>query len=393
MRVSSLVAAVSDPPVAEAKAWVAGRTFGPERPLVDVSQAVPSYPPAIELREHLADVVRADDTASYAPVVGLARTRAAVARHLRAAYATEIDAIDGDEHVLVTAGCNQSFCLAIGALCEPGDEVVLPRPWYFNHEMWLRANGVGVVTLPLDATRGMVPEPYAVAAAITPRTRAIVLVTPNNPCGVVYPPAVIEACFDIARDAGVALVLDETYKDFRPSTDPPHALFRRADWPDTLVHLFSFSKVFSLAGYRCGSLVARPDVLRAAAKLADCETIGAPRIAQVAVEFAIDHLGNWVEARRREMSDRLDRFASELAAAGTGYETVAAGSFFAYLRHPFAGEPARAVAQRLADAHDLLTIPGECFGPQQEHFLRLAFGNVVADHMPLVAQRLAESSR
>jgi aspartate/methionine/tyrosine aminotransferase len=203
---------------------------------------------------------------------------------------------------------------------------------------------------------------------------------------------VIEAFFDIARDAGVALVVDETYKDFRTTTAPPHSLFARADWSATLVHLFSFSKVFSLAGYRCGSLVAHPDVLREAAKLADCETIGAPRVAQEAVTFAIDHLGDWVDARRAEMCDRLDRFAAELAGAATGYEVVAAGSFFAYLRHPFDGEAARTVARRLADDHDLLTIPGECFGPAQEPYLRLAFGNVVADHMPLVAQRLAEST-
>jgi aspartate/methionine/tyrosine aminotransferase len=389
MRLSPLVAAVSDPPVAEAKRWIAGRTFAPDRPLVDLSQAVPSYPPATELRNHLADVVRRDDTGGYAPVLGLDHARGAVARHLSDAYAGTV----GVDQVLITAGCNQSFCLAVGALCGPGDEVILPEPYYFNHEMWLRANGIGAVTLSLDAARGMVPDPDAVAAAITPRTRAVVLVTPNNPCGVVYPPAVIEACFDLARAAGIALIVDETYKDFRATTAPPHALFARDDWPATLVHLFSFSKVFSIAGYRCGSLVAAPDVLREAVKLADCETIGAPRVAQEAVAFGIEHLTDWVEHRRREMNERLDRFGRELAAAPGGYETVAAGAFFAYLRHPFAQEPARIVAKRLADDHDLLVIPGECFGAGQEPFLRLAFGNVAAADMPLVAQRLAESSR
>ncbi len=389
MRVSPLVASVGDPPVAEAKSWIAGRTFSSDLPLLDLSQAVPSYPPAMALREHLAAVVLRPDASGYPPSAGLDGTRSSVAAHLRAGYGGDV-ALD---HVMITAGCNQSFCLAIGALCAPGDEVVLPVPYYFNHEMWLRANGIEVASVPLDAARGMVPDPAAIARRVTDRTRAIVLVTPNNPCGVVYPAAVIEACYDVAERAGIALILDETYKDFRTTTAAPHRLFERPGWPETLVHLFSFSKVFSLAGYRVGSLIAGTPVLREALKLADCETIGAARVSQEAVTFALEHLGEWAEERRIEMCDRVEHFTSALAEARSGYELVSAGAFFAYVRHPFDGVPARVVARRLADEHNLLTIPGEYFGVHQEQFLRLAFGNVTGDELTAVAQRLATSAR
>src|SRR4051794_19712993 len=141
MRLSPVVVSVFEPPVAEVKEWIAGRTFSSDRPLVDVSQAVPGYPAADALREHLAEVVRQPSTGTYAPVLGLSSTRAATAAHLTARYGGAVES----EQVMITAGCNQAFCLAIGALCEPGDEVVLPVPYYFNHQMWLDANGVRAV--------------------------------------------------------------------------------------------------------------------------------------------------------------------------------------------------------------------------------------------------------
>ena len=123
----------------------------------------------------------------------------------------------------------------------------------------------------------------AIAARITARTRALVLVTPNNPTGAIYSPAFIKQCFELAKAHGFALVLDETYKDFRddPGT-PPHPLFARPDWQDTLVHLYSFSKVYALPGYRVGSLTAGAMLQAEIAKLLDCITICAPRIGQFA---------------------------------------------------------------------------------------------------------------
>ena len=295
---------------------------------------------------------------------------------------------------MVTTGCNQAFCLAIGALCSPGDDVVLPTPYYFNHHMWLRACGITPVPLALSGERGMLPDPTAVERSITERTRAVVLVTPNNPCGVVYPPDLIEAVFAVAEHHGVALILDETYKDFRTTTDPPHSLFARPDWRDALVHLYSFSKMLSLAGYRAGSLMAAPHVLDAAAKLADCETIGRRRVAQEAVAFGLSEaLGPWVDHRRRAMCERVDHLDRVMAARPGGFEVVTSGAFFAYVRHPFASEGAAAVARRLAIEHNLFTIPGDAFGAGQDRYLRLAFGNVDRDGITAAVDRLAEAGR
>ena len=157
------------------------------------------------------------------------------------------------------------------------------------------------------------------------------------------------------------------------------------------MHLFSFSKVFSLAGYRVGSLTAAPHVLREAVKLADCQTIAAPTLSQHAVAFALANLDEWVALRRAEMLDRVAAFRSAMAAA-PHYEVVSSGAYFAYVRHPFTGAPAAIVAQRLADDHNVLCIPGSSFGPDQGAFLRLAFGNITNDEMDELARRLMSAT-
>ena len=229
-----------------------GRVFPPEKPLLDLAQAVPAYPPADALTAHLASAVRQPEMARYTPIVGRDDLRSALADALSDAYRGRVTR----DHVAITAGCNQAFCLALMALAGPGDETILAAPSYFNYQMWLEMLGISPVYLPFRPERGGVPDPADAAARITPRTRAIVLVTPNNPTGAIYPPEAIEGFHRLAREAGLALVLDETYRDFLPGDGPPHGLFARPDWDETLVHLYSFSKVYSLTGYRVGALAA-----------------------------------------------------------------------------------------------------------------------------------------
>ncbi len=383
LRPNPLLAAVAAPPIAEAQSWIKGRRFAPDRPLIDLAQAVPGYPPPAELTAHLAGAVGAAEVARYTAIEGLDELRAALAADIAGAYGAGV----GPEAVLVTAGCNQAFCLATLALAAAGDEVILPLPYYFNHQMWLEMLGVTAVHLPFRPERGGVPDPADAAARITSRTRAIVLVTPNNPTGAVYPPETIAEFYDLAKARGLALVIDETYRDFMPQDGPPHGLFADPDWADTLVHLYSFSKVFSLTGYRVGAVVCGPDLAAQIAKAMDCVAICAPHIGQLAALYGLRHLGPWRRDNTTMMRDRLVALRRALLRNDTGYELVSAGAYFAYLRHPF-DRPAAEVAPRLAAEHNLLCLPGEMFGPGQERYLRFAFANVSAETMPAIADRL-----
>jgi len=388
-RVNPSLAAVAEPPIAEAHGWIKGRDFPADKPLIDVAQALPGYPPPKELTDHLARVIGEPAMARYTDIDGLPELRAALAADTAAAYGAAID----PAQVTITAGCNQAFCLAVLALASAGDEVILPLPYYFNHQMWLDMQGVRAVHLPFRPDRGGVPDPAEAAPLITGRTRAIVLVTPNNPTGAVYPPDVIAAFYRLAQARGVALVVDETYRDFLPADDPPHSLFRDPAWPETLVHLYSFSKVFCLTGYRVGAVICGPRLGAEIAKAMDTVAICAPRIGQAAAIYGLKTQGAWRRGNTQLMRDRLQALRQAFRRNDLGYEVVSSGAYFAYLRHPFDGRPAAEVARRLADRQNILCLPGTMFGAGQDAFLRFAFANVAAEAMPAIAERLAADAR
>jgi aspartate/methionine/tyrosine aminotransferase len=388
LALNPLLAAIAAPPIPEAHSWIEGRSFPAEKPLIDVAQAVPGYPPPKALTDHLAGLLGEPESARYTDVPGLPALRAALARDMGDFYGATIAA----EDVSITAGCNQAFCLALLALARAGEEVILPLPYYFNHQMWLDMQGVTVRHLPFRPERGGVPDPAEAAAMIGPRTRAIVLVTPNNPTGAIYPPEAIAEFFHLARRHGIALVLDETYRDFLPTDAAPHGLFAEPGWRDTLVQLYSFSKVYCLTGYRVGSIIAGPALGAEIAKAMDTVAICAPRIGQMAALYGIGHLGPWRRGNTALMRARLAALLTSLGRNDLGYRLISAGAYFAYLAHPFDGRPAIQVARRLADEQNVLALPGSMFGPGQEAYLRLAFANAEAAAMPALAARLADDA-
>lgn len=385
--INPAVQGVATPPIGETREWLAGRVFPEDKPLLDVAQAVPGYPPAAALNAHLAACLADPQMALYTPVPGIPELRQALA----AAMAHQYQGPIGHNQVAITAGCNQAFCLVASTLAAPGDEVILPLPWYFNHQMWLELQGITPVGLPFDPANGGIPDPDTARQLMTPRTRALVLVSPNNPTGAVYPPEVLRAFLELARTHGIALILDETYKDFLLGDVPPHGLFQDPQWADTLIQLYSFSKVYCLTGYRVGSVIAHPSLLEAMDKLADCVAICAPRIGQEAALYGLRHLAHWRDDKTRLMAQRAEALKEALQRPGLRYRLIASGAYFAYLEHPFADQSASQVARRLVDEQHLLCLPGSAFGPGQERYLRLAFANLDADRMPELAQRLLAS--
>jgi aspartate/methionine/tyrosine aminotransferase len=377
------LAAVDPSPIGETKRWILGRSFAADRPLIDLSQAVPGYPPAMELRQHLGSILLDPAMHGYTPILGIPALREDYAAHLTSFYGAPIGAAE----VGITSGCNQAFCLALMSIAKAGDQVILPRPHYFNHDMWLRMLGIEPVSLDFRPGSGAVPSADDAAALIGPRTRAIVLISPNNPTGAVYPPATIHAFFELARKRGIALLLDETYKDFLPAGERPHELFSDPSWRGTLVHLYSFSKVFALTGYRVGAVTAGAPLMAEIEKAMDCVSICPPRLGQEAALYGLRRLLPWARANTEGLKARADLLGHGLQRSNR-WRMVSIGAYFAYVEHPFAGEKSTAVSKRMADEENLLTIPGDMFGAGQERFVRLAFANVSDDKIPAVLERL-----
>ena len=224
------------------------------------------------------------------------------------------------------------------------------------------------------------------------RVRAVVMVSPNNPTGAVYPPDLLAAFAALCRERGVALVLDETYRDFLPTdgrpsgNDRPHGLFA-GEWQDVLVQLYSFSKAYCVPGYRAGAVVAGAPLMAELTKILDCLQICAPRVGQAGLASAIPALRLW-RAANRALMNRRSAACRDAFARLDGWRLDASGSYFAYLRHPFPDASSWEVARRLATERGLVTLPGEAFGPGQARHLRLAFANVDEEALADAAARL-----
>ena len=385
MRLTDRTLRLTASPIAEAHAWLAHRTG--DRPLLDLSQAAPSYPTAPVIAARIAAVATEPDGGRYAPPPGLPDLNEAFAKELSADYRATI----GADHVLPTGGCNQAFCVTTAALTEPGDEVILPVPYYFNHDMWLKLDGVAPRYLEPDPEdRDLVPSVATAGELMTDRTRAIVLVTPGNPTGVTIPPQTIQAFADLARANGVALIVDETYRNFRDTDDPPHDLFRDPAWAETLISLHSFSKDLAIPGYRVGAVIADPDVLYEIMKLVDCVQISAPRIGQEAAITGLREARAWRAEQAARINRSLDRFREVMASRPGGFELVTAGAFFGWVRHPFGDLPTTEVIKRLVLDHDVLAIPGTAFTPTGDRWIRFSYANLEEDQFDELASRLAE---
>lgn len=363
------------PPVMEARRWLDGVTFAPDRPLINVSQAAPVEPPPAPLLQAIAEIALTDPAAHlYGPVLGLPELRAEVAARWSADYRATVT----PSQVAITSGCNQAYASALMALTTEGDEVILPIPYYFNHRMW--NDMTGVVTVPLPTGAGLVPDPDHAAALITPRTRAIVLVSPNNPGGVEYPAEVLRAFYTLCQSRGLTLILDETYRDFDSRPGPAHDLFQDPDWPATLVQLYSFSKAYRLTGHRVGAMTASAATLAEAEKFLDTVAICPNQIGQRAALWGMRNLSQWLSGERAEILDRRAAIAEGFPRlAAQGWELLGVGAYFAYVAHPYA-LPSDQVAKALVRQAGILLLPGTMFmpegQPQAARQLRIAFANI-----------------
>ncbi|MCV2448503.1 aminotransferase [Paracoccus sp. DMF] len=380
------LAATFRPPVMEARRWLEGVSFPPERPLINVSQAAPVDPPPEPLRRAMAEAaLNQPDAHLYGPVLGRPELREAVARAWSAAYGGSIR----PEEVAITQGCNQAFCAAIQTLAAAGDEVILPMPWYFNHKMWLDMQGIA--TVGLRCGPGMVPDPAEAERLVTARTRAIVLVSPNNPSGAEYPAEVLRGFMELARARGLALVVDETYRDFDSRTGAPHDLFADPDWGDTLIHLYSFSKAYRLTGHRVGAVIASPARMVEIEKFLDTVAICASQIGQIGAAWGMANLGPWLAAERAEILRRRAATASGMAGLA-GWRVKGCGAYFAWVEHPF-DLASPDLARRLVAEAGVLALPGTMFMPQGDaegaRHLRIAFANADLDGIAALMDRLA----
>ncbi|TPW29098.1 aminotransferase [Martelella alba] len=378
-----LVETMDAPPIPAVRQALAAYD-GRHGPVLDLCQAVPGYAPHADLLTALSETAGDAALAGYGDIQGEGVLRNALAADINALYGGNLAASE----LQITAGGNQAFFVMALSLARPGDEVILIGPHYFNHDMTLRMLGITVRVVDGDPAAGFLPDMAAIKAATNAKTRAIFIVTPNNPTGGIYPPALVDALLDHCIKAGIMLVVDETYRDFLPAgSNAPHDLFTRQEWRDHFVHIYSFSKAYCIPGHRVGAIAAGGRIMTEIAKVMDNLQICAPRPAQHALVGAMTRLKTWRDENRDEIDRRRLAFEQAIATAGH-WQIISIGAYFAYLRHPFDRKHAMEVARDLASEHGILVLPGSCFGARQEGYIRAAFANADVEVIKTLTTRL-----
>jgi aspartate/methionine/tyrosine aminotransferase len=305
----------------------------------------------------------------YVPDAGLPELRKAFEEKLRAENGIDAPC---ERRIYVTAGANQAFLNAILAICDPGDEVILLAPYYFNHEMAVRL--ASAVPVEVSTDDRLQPDLAAIEAAVTKRTRAVVTVSPNNPTGAVYPKETLAAIHRLCGDRGIYHISDEAYEYF--TYDGADHFSPGSLGGEHAISLYSFSKAYGMASWRVGVLVAPEHLHDDLMKIQDTVVVCAPAISQYV------GLRSLKEGRRycRSFLPGLSKVRTELFrrfAEIPRLVTVppALGAFYLFAKAN-TDMPALRLSERLVREHRVTVTPGETFGAREGCWLRISYGSL-----------------
>jgi aspartate/methionine/tyrosine aminotransferase len=335
---------------------------------ISLGQGVVHYGPPPEALDAVRDALaqpathQYDDGAGIPPLVEAIRQKLAVENHIDAGRGSRI---------MVTAGANMAFMHVALAITSPGDEIILPVPFYFNHEMAIEMAGCRAVRVPTDDHYQLRLD--AIEQAITERTRAIVTISPNNPSGAVLTEASLRAVNDLCRARGLYHIADEPYEYFTYG-EARHV--SPGSFPNAAAHtisMYSLSKAYGFAGWRIGYMV-YPEALASAMMKSQDTILICPTIAsQVGAVAALQVGRAYCQPHVKELASIRDIVVSELSALAPLASVPAAdGAFYALLRVNKNVDPL-VVGERLVRDHKVAVIPGTAFGMSGCYF-RVAYG-------------------
>lgn len=317
--------------------------------------------------ETAVSALRGGDT-HYTRALGTDALREAVARH----FASHGGWQAGPENVCAVSGAQNGLFFASLLLLEPGDEAIMLAPGYVTYEATIRAGGASPVLVATRSEQGFRPDPDAVAAAVTPRTRALMLINPNNPTGVVMSEDELEAFADIARRHDLWVVSDEVYGAL--CFDAPHrCIAALPGMAERTVTVSSLSKSHAMSGWRAGWMIAPEVLIRHAGNLALCMLFGLPGFVQQGAIEALEQADAICAEVRRTLRARRDRVVARLSRIpGLRVLPTQAGMFVMVDVHG-TGLDGAGFARRLYDGHGVSVLDAAAFGPSAAGHVRLSF--------------------
>jgi aspartate/methionine/tyrosine aminotransferase len=366
---SRRLSAVQTPVIPVVSRWIA-ETPG----TISLGQGVVSYGPPREAIDAARAFGQPLADHRYGPVEGLPDVIDALEDKLARENGISVQPTS---RLVVTAGGNLAFMNAILAITDPDDEVILPAPFYFNHEMAIVMAGARAV--PVETTAEYQLDVDGLARAVTPRTRAIVTVSPNNPTGVVYAEAALRAVNALCRDRGIFHIHDEAYEYF---TYGGAAHFSPGSIPGASAHtisLYSMSKAYGMASWRIGYMVIPESLWTAVNKIQDTILICAPAVSQTAALAALRVGAGYARAQLAGLDRTRRKILEMLGDPAVPCETPEPKGAFYYFVRVRTELDSMTFVERLIREHRVAAIPGSAFGVPAGCTLRISYGALDAE--------------
>ena len=351
-------------------------------PVISLGQAVPFFAPPEAALAAAREALGRPEVHRYVTDPGLPSLRAILAERLTSAFGAAVARDD----LLISAGGNHAFTLALTTLVDAGDEVILPAPYFTNHQMAVIAAGAVAIEAPVADRTTFTVRWNDIEPHVTARTRAVVLCNPSNPTGAPTDAGDGGLIVERLAERGVFVISDETYMQF--VYEGAHWSAASApDWRRNVVIVGTFSKAFGMMGWRVGFLLADAAVCQEAVKVQDAMIICAPAISQMAAEAGVRDSWSYPLAFHDELRRRRAVLAAGLAAIPRLHWTPTRAGLFAFARVDGCSDSAALSNELLERAH-VVTIPGSAFGASGEGYLRLSYGYADAAELTEAADRL-----
>ena len=305
--------------------------------------------PDIETPQVALDAVRNDSRTviEYSPSEGFASYREGLA-----AYYRSVDIEVKAEDVLVTTGGSEALVFAFMSCLNPGDEVIIPEPFYANYNGFAQMAGVRVVPVTAHIDEGFALPPIEdFAAKINDKTKAILLCNPGNPTGTVYAPEALDALAKLVKDNDLYLFADEVYREFCYDGAKPKSVMQLPGLEDHVVLIDSVSKRYSMCGARIGAMVTKNNQVRKAAMKFAMARLSPPTLAQIASEAALQTSDDYFRQVRERYVERRDALVQGLRAIPGVKVPTPGGAFYAVCELPI--DHADAFCQWMLESFDL----------------------------------------
>jgi aspartate/methionine/tyrosine aminotransferase len=354
---------------------------------VSLAQGVVGYGPPPEALAVLGSISAAPQEHQYPPDEGLPELIEALAAKLERENHIRLAT---DSCIVVTAGSNMAFSHAVCAIADPGDEIVLQAPYYFNHHMAVMIAGCQPICVPTDQDYQLRLD--AIERAITPRTRAIVTISPNNPTGAVYPEDTLTAVNQLCARYGIYHIHDEAYEYFLYGGARHFSPASRPEVAPHTISLFTFSKSYAMAAWRVGYMVIPAHLQEAVYKIQDTVIIAATKASQQVALAAVQVGAGYCRERARQLGGVRNAVLARLAEISDICTVpVPDGAFYCFIRVHADIDPLT-LAERLIREHRVAVLPGSVFG-SDACSLRISYGALDAASVDEGMRRLVGGLR